>query len=151
MKIEDRLNELGIVLPAPPQPIATYTPCKQAGNLVFVSGQGPIIDGKQLYTGKVGIDVSPEDAYQAARACGINLIAQLKRFLGDLDMVKSIVHVKGFVACGPDFEAQPSVINGVSDLMVEVFGEQGRHSRCALGTNALPTNIPVEVELIAEV
>ena len=151
MKIENRLNELGIVLPKPPQPIATYTPCKQAGNLVFVSGQGPIIDGKQLYTGKVGIEVSLEDAYQAARACGITLIAQLKRFLGDLDMLKIIVHVKGFVACGSDFEAQPAVINGVSDLMVEVFGEQGRHSRCALGTNALPTNIPVEVELIVEV
>jgi enamine deaminase RidA (YjgF/YER057c/UK114 family) len=151
MKIEGRLKELGIVLPEPPQPVAMYTPCKQAGNLVFVSGQGPIIEGKQLYTGKVGVEVSPEDAYQAARACGINLIAQLKRFLGDLDKVKSIVHVKGFVACGPDFGAQPAVINGVSDLMVEVFGEQGRHTRCALGTNALPTNIPVEVELIAEI
>jgi enamine deaminase RidA (YjgF/YER057c/UK114 family) len=151
MKIEDKLNERGIVLPEPPQPIASYVPCKQVGHLVFVSGQGPVIEGKQLYTGKVGAEVSQGDAYKAARACGLNLIAQLKHFLGDLDKVKSIVHVKGFVACTPDFEAQPSVINGVSDLMVEVFGESGRHTRCALGTNALPTNIPVEVELIAEV
>lgn len=151
MSIENKLTELGIDLPEPPTPIATYTACKQVGNLVFVSGQGPIIEGKQLYTGKVGAEVTQEEAYQAARACGINLIAQLKKFLGNLDKVKGIVHLKGFVACTNDFEAQPSVINGASDLMVQVFGDGGVHTRCALGTNALPTNIPVEVEMIAEV
>ncbi|GHT75954.1 hypothetical protein FACS1894124_7900 [Spirochaetia bacterium] len=151
MNIENRLKELGIDLPAPPSPIASYLPCKQAGNLVFVSGQGPIIDGKQMYTGKAGADLSVEEAAEAAKLCGLNLLSQLKKFLGDLDRVKGIVHVKGFVACTADFEAQPQVINGVSNLMVEVFGEAGRHTRCALGTNALPTNIPVEVELIAEV
>lgn len=151
MKIENKLGEIGINLPTPPTPIASYISCKQVGQLIFISGQGPIIDGKQLYTGKVGAEVSIEDAYKAAHACGINLIAQLKKFLGDLDKVKSIVHVKGFVACTNDFEEQPSVINGVSDLMIDVFGEAGYHTRCALGTNALPSNIPVEVEMIVEV
>ncbi|MDR0387374.1 MAG: RidA family protein [Treponema sp.] len=151
MNIENKLKELGIDLPEPPSPIASYTPCKQAGNLVFVSGQGPIINGKQIYRGKVGAEISLEDAYQAARYCGLNLVAQLKRFLGDLNRVKSIVQVKGYVACGITFENQPQVINGVSDLMVEIFGDAGRHTRCALGTNTLPANIPVEAELIAEV
>jgi enamine deaminase RidA (YjgF/YER057c/UK114 family) len=151
MNIENKLQALGIELPTPPQPIASYIPCKQVGNLVFVSGQGPIINGKQLFTGKVGAELSQQQGVEAARACGLNLIAQLKRFLGDLDRIKSIVHVKGFVACTDNFEAQPAVVNGVSDLMVEVFGEAGRHTRCALGTNVLPTNIPVEVELIVEV
>jgi enamine deaminase RidA (YjgF/YER057c/UK114 family) len=151
MNIENKLKDLGINLPEPPSPVASYTPCKQAGTLVFVSGQGPVINGKQVYSGKVGAEISPEDAYQAARCCGLNLIAQLKQFLGDLDRVKRIVQVKGYVASGVTFESQPQVINGVSDLMVEVFGDAGRHTRCALGTNTLPANIPVEAELIAEV
>ena len=151
MQIEKRLEELNIQLPVPPSPIANYTACKQVGNLVFVSGQGPIIDGKQLFTGKVGDAVSQEDAYQAARCCAINLIAQLKRFLGDLDKVKQVAHLKGYVASANSFTAQPSVINGASDLMVELFGDAGIHTRCALGVNVLPTDIPVEVELIVEV
>ncbi len=151
MIIEEKLKTLEIELPEAPTPIATYTACKQVGNLVFVSGQGPIINGKQLYTGKVGKEVSKEEAYTAARACALNLVAQLKKFLGDLDKVKQIVHLKGFVASENDFTAQPSVINGASDFFVEVFGEAGLHTRCALGTNVLPTDIPVEVELIVEV
>ncbi|MBS6954387.1 MAG: RidA family protein [Clostridium sp.] len=151
MNIENRIEELGIKLPVPPVPVATYAVCKQCGNLVFVSGQGPIIEGKQMYTGKVGREVSREEGYQAARYCGINLLAQLKSYLGDLDKVKQVVHLKGFVASDNDFTEQPSVINGSSDLMVEVFGEAGRHTRCALGTNVLPTDIPVEVELVVEI
>lgn len=151
MKIEARLNELGITLPNAPAPVAAYTPCRRTGNLVYVSGQGPIINGKQMFTGKVGGSVSAEEAYQAARYCGYNLLAQLKNFLGDLDRITQVVHVKGFVACEPKFTAQPQVVNGVSDLMVQVFGDKGCHTRCALGTNVLPTDIPVEVEIIVEV
>ena len=151
MLIEEKLAGMGIVVPMPPEPIANYTACLQTGNLVFVSGQGPIIDGTQLFTGKVGREVSPEEGYQAARACGLNLLGQLKRFLVDLDRIKRVVHVKGYVASADDFTDQPAVINGASDLLVEVFGEAGRHTRCALGMNVLPTDIPVEVEMIVEV
>jgi len=151
MKIEERLKELGIELPEAPQPVAAYIPAKKSGNLVFVSGQGPALNGKAALLGKVGSDLTVEQGYQAARSCGLNLIAQLKKLLGDLDCIKSIVHVKGFVASENNFYSQPQVVNGVSELMVEVFGEAGRHTRCALGANALPGNIPVEVELIAEV
>jgi enamine deaminase RidA (YjgF/YER057c/UK114 family) len=151
MKIENRLKELNIELPEAPAPVAAYVPCKRSGNLVFVSGQGTSVNGQETYKGKVGAELTLEEGYQAARLCGLNLLAQLKKFLGDLDCVKSIVHVKGFVASDNNFYFQPKVINGVSDLMVEVFGEAGRHTRCALGVNVLPGNIPVEVELIAEV
>ena len=150
MKIENRLKELNIELPEAPSPLAAYTPCKRSGNLVFVSGQGSSVNGKDSYLGKVGAELTLEEGYQAARCCGLNLLAQLKKFLGDLDNVKSIVHVKGFVASDTGFYSQPLVVNGVSDLMIEVFGEAGRHTRCALGVNVLPGNIPVEVELIAE-
>lgn len=150
MHIENHLKERGITLPNPPVPVANYTPCKRVGSLLFVSGQGPILEGEQLYTGKVGGSVTPEEGYQAARVCAINLVAQVKKFLGDLDQVKSIVHLKGFVASTEDFTGQPGVINGASDFMVEVFGEKGIHTRCALGTNVLPTDIPVEVEMIVE-
>jgi len=151
MKIEEKLKELHIELPEAPQPLAAYVPCKKSGNLVFVSGQGPSLNGKETPLGKVGSDLTVEEGVQAARFCGLNLLAQLKKFLGDLDCVKSIVHIKGFVASAEAFYAQPKVVNGVSELMVEVFGEAGKHTRCALGANALPGNIPVEVELIAEV
>ncbi|MEG2252909.1 MAG: RidA family protein, partial [Clostridia bacterium] len=125
MIIEKKLAEMGITLPNAPAPVAAYTPCCRTGNLVFVSGQGPIINGQQMFTGKVGGAVSAQEGYQAARYCGYNLLAQLKNFLGDLDSVQQVVHVKGFVASEPDFTAQPTVINGVSELMVEVFGEKG--------------------------
>jgi Putative translation initiation inhibitor, yjgF family len=151
MNIEKKLKELGIELPEPPAPVATYLGVKQIGNLVFVSGQGPIINGKQMYTGKVGREVGMQEAYQAARCCGINLLSQLKTFLGSLDRIKQIASVKGFVASTTEFTDQPGVINGCSDLLVEVFGENGRHTRCALGTNVLPTDIPVEIEMIVEV
>ena len=151
MKIENRLKELNIELPEAPAPLAAYIPCRRSGNLVFISGQGSSFNGRETFQGKVGAELALEEGYQAARYCGLNLLAQLKKFLGDLDSVKQIVHVKGFVASDANFYSQPQVINGVSDLMAEVFGEAGRHTRCALGANVLPGNIPVEVELIAEV
>ena len=151
MFVEKRLQELGIKLPAPPVPVALYTAYRISGNLVFISGQGPIIEGVQLYKGKLGNEYTMEEGYQAARQCGLNLISILKSAAGDLDRVKQIVHLKGFVASTDDFYAQPQVINGASDLMKEVFGEAGVHSRCALGVNVLPLNLPVEIELIAEI
>lgn len=151
MNIENRLTELGIQLPEAPAPMAAYVPVKRVGNLIFISGQGPVLNGTFPYIGKVGSDLTFEDGYKAARLCGLNLIAQLKKALGDLDNVKNIIHVKGFVASANDFYSQPQVVNGASELMAEVFGEAGKHSRSALGVNVLPMNIPVEVELIAEV
>ncbi|MDR0316209.1 MAG: RidA family protein [Treponema sp.] len=151
MSIENRLKELQIELPEAPAPVAAYIPCKKSGNLVFVSGQLPSVNGSETKRGKVGAELTVEEGYQAARLCGLNLLAQLRKFLGDLDCVKGIIHVKGFVASDNNFYSHSQVVNGVSDLMVEVFGEAGRHTRCALGTNVLPGNMPVEAELIAEV
>ena len=151
MNIENRLQELGIELPEAPAPFAAYIPARRSGNLVFISGQGSSFNGRETFQGKVGAELALEEGYQAARYCGLNLLAQLKKFLGDLDCVKGIVQVKGYVASADDFYSQPLVVNGVSELMIEVFGEAGRHTRCALGANVLPGNIPVEVELIAEV
>lgn len=151
MRIESTLATHGIILPSAPAPIANFVACKQSGNLVYVSGQGPILDGVQLYSGKLGAEISIEQGYDAARACGLNLLSQLKAFLGTLDRVKSVIQIKGYVACAPDFSSHPAVVNGCSDLLVQVFGEAGKHTRCALGNCSLPTNIPVEVEMIAEV
>ncbi len=151
MKIEKHLDELNIVLPDPPVPVASYIAYKIVGDMLYISGQGPMVDGKPQYIGKVGKEVSFEDAYASARLCGLNLIALMRKALGDLDRVAEIVHLKGFVACENDFYDQPKVINGVSDLMVEVFGEAGTHTRCALGTNSLPANIPTEVEVIVRI
>ena len=151
MKVEKRLEELQITLPNPPVPMASYVAYKISGDMLYISGQGPMIDGKPQYVGKAGKDISFDDACQSARLCGLNLIALMKSALGDLDRVEEIIHLKGFVSCDADFADQPKVINGASDLMVEVFGKAGAHTRCALGTNSLPANIPVEVEAIVKV
>lgn len=148
MQIEKRLEELGITLPSPAQPVATYVRYVQTGNLLYVSGTGP---GKDIPTGKVGSDLTIEQGYSAARDVGISLIATMKDALGDLDRVKRIVKLLGMVNSAPDFADQPKVINGCSDLLVEVFGEAGRHARSAVGFVALPNQIPVEIEVIVEV
>ncbi len=148
---EARLAELGIELPDVPAAIANYVPAVRSGSLVFLAGQipkGP--DGKFL-TGKVGADLTVEQGAEAARLCAIQLIAVLKAEIGDLSKVKRIVRVGGFVNCTDDFTAQPRVINGASDLLVAVFGDAGRHARAAVGVNALPAGVPVEIELVAEV
>lgn len=150
MIIEKKLEELGIELPEPPTPVASYTSYKIVDKMLYISGQGPVINGEQLFTGKVGSDCTLEDGYQSARYCGYNLLAQMKKAVGDLDNIKQIVHLKGFVASADDFFGQPQVINGASDLMLEIFGEAGIHTRCALGVNVLPTNITTEVEIVAE-
>jgi len=150
--IDKRLAELGIVLPTPTKPIANYVPWVRTGNLVFISGQGAVRDGKIEYTGKVGDTLSIEDAIASARLTAINVIAHLRDACGgDLDRVKRIVKLLGFVNCTPTFGEQPKVINGASDLMVEVFGDKGRHARSAVGAPALPFNLSVEVEAIAEI
>ena len=143
----DNLNRLGITLPDAPAPAANYVPYVIVGNMVFVSGQLPLVDGKLPVTGHVGKDVTTEQAAEQARQCAINLLAQLNAACGgDLGRVKQVVKLGGFVACSDGFTDQPEVINGASDLMVEVFGDAGRHARFAVGSNTLPRGTCVEVE-----
>ncbi len=151
-KIDARLAELGIMLPASPAPAANYVPWARTGNLLFIAGQVPVKDGKDVYSGKLGAGVSVEQGQQAARLCAINILAQVKSALdGDLDRVVRCVRLTGFVNCAPDFGDQPKVVNGASDLMVEVFGDAGRHARAAVGNASLPRGVAVEVDAIFEV
>ena len=149
--IEARLREMGVELPDVPRPMAEYVPAKCVGDLVYVSGQGPIRNGKALYVGQVGAELSLEDAYQAAQICCLNCLAAVKAVVGSLDMIEEIVHVRGFVNSSPDFYEQPKVVDGASELLVKLFGNQGRHARAALGTSNLPGNIPIELEMIVRV
>ena len=149
---EDNLAHLEITLPDAPTPAANYVPYAITGNLVFISGQLPLVNGALQITGHVGNDITVEQAAGQARLCAINLIAQLKSACdGDLSRVKRVVKLGGFVACTSEFSDQPEVMNGASDLMVEVFGDSGRHARFAVGTNALPRGTVVEVEGLFEI
>ncbi|MDX6752040.1 RidA family protein [Geminicoccaceae bacterium 1502E] len=151
MQTEQRLKELGIELPRTSAPVATYVNAVQTGNLLFLSGKGPVqADGSQA-RGKVGRDVTTEEAYKHARLVGLQLVAVMKDELGDLDRVKRIVKVLGMVNGVPEFEDHPKVINGCSDLFGEIFGERGRHARSAVGMGGLPHSITVEIECIVEV
>lgn len=151
MQIEKRLEELGIEVKEAVAPVANYVSVQRAGDLLFLSGAGPVRGGKASMTGRVGEGVSVEQGYAAAREGAVNLICALKGALGDLDRVEQIVKLVGFVNAVPGFEAQPQVANGASDLLVEVFGDKGRHARSAVGVASLPLNIPVEVEIIVKV
>jgi enamine deaminase RidA (YjgF/YER057c/UK114 family) len=151
MQIEKRLQELGIVLPPVTPPVATYVNAVRTGNLLFLSGKGPTAADGTQHTGKVGRHVTTAEAYQHARLTGLNLIAVMQAELGDLDKVRRIVKVLGMVNGAPEFTEQPKVINGCSDLFVEVFGEKGRHARSAVGMGSLPNDITVEIECIVEV
>ncbi|MBO6608442.1 RidA family protein [Altererythrobacter sp.] len=150
MSIEARLQELGIVLPEAAAPVASYVPVVVHGGFAHVSGQLPFVDGK-LVTGRLGEDVSLEAGIDAARACGLMILAQLKAALVPLDKVERVVKLGGFVNSTPDFTDQPKVINGASDLMVAVFGEKGRHARAAVGVPALPLGAAVEVDAIVAI
>ena len=151
-QIDKRLAELGITLPVAAKPVANYVPWVRTGNLVFISGQGPVEDGKVVYPGCLGVDVGLEEGAKSARLCAINVLAQLKDALGgDLDRVKRVVKLVGFVNAAPSFKDHPKVINGASDLMVEVFGDKGRHARSAVASPSLPMGISTEVEAIIEV
>jgi len=151
MKIEERLKEMGIALPPAVTPVANYVPAVRTGNLVFLSGHGPFKEDGSLITGKVGSDLTAEQGYEAARRVAIGLLGSLKAIIGDLDKVRRVVKLLGLVNCKPDFTDQPKIINGASDFLVEVFGDKGKHARSAVGTNALPVNIAVEIEMIVEV
>ncbi len=151
MSIEDRLKELGITLQTPRPPQANYVSAVRTGNLVFLSGTGPYRPDGTIATGKVGSEATLEDGYAAARLTMLSLLANLRAEIGDLDRVTRIVKLLGMVNSTPEFTQQPEVINGASDLLVEVFGEKGRHARSAVGMAALPRNITVEIEMIVEV
>ena len=150
MTHSDRLAELGIDLPDVVAPLAAYVPAVRTGNLVYTAGQLPIVDGELVRTGKVGDEVSAEDAQALARTCGLNGLAAVHALVG-VDAVVRVVKVVGFVASAPGFTGQPGVINGASELFGEIFGEAGAHARSAVGVSELPRNSPVEVELIVEV
>ena len=151
-RVATRLAELGISLPPPASPAANYVPTVRTGNLVYVAGQVPVVDGEFLFRGKVGPGgFSVEEGQQAARLVAINMLAQLSQACdGDLDRVRRAVKLNGFVNCTPDFEQQPHVINGASNLMIEVFGEPGRHARSAVGVSGLPFGVAVEIDGVFE-
>jgi enamine deaminase RidA (YjgF/YER057c/UK114 family) len=148
--ISDKLAELGLTLPAVPAPVAAYVNCVRTGNLLFLSGGLPI-DGDRKVIGKVPTDVSIEEAQEGARIIVLNRLAIIQEEIGSLDKVKRIVALNGFVSSEPDFYGHPQVINGASELLVEIFGDKGKHSRTALGVAALPLNVAVEINLIVEV
>ncbi len=150
MSVEQRISALGLALPEPPAPVATYVPCVRAGDLLFISGVIPVREGRVAFRGKVGRDVSGAEGYEAARVALLNALATLRHAAGSLDRVQRIVKLTGYVASHEGFVEQPSVINGASDLLVEIFGEAGRHARVAVGVAELPMGVPVELELIVQ-
>ena len=151
MKVEARLMAMGLKLPKSTAAMGNYLTAVRTGNLVFLSGHGPLREDGTPITGKVGADLTIEEGYEAARRVGILLLSSLKSEIGDLDKVRRVVKVLGMVNCRPEFVDQGKVVNGASDLFVEVFGERGRHARSSVGMNALPLNIAVEIEMIVEV
>ncbi len=149
--IDKVINNLGLLIPDAPKPIAAYIPSKQTGNLVFTAGQLPIVNGQVIYKGLLGQDVEIDEANKAARICTLNALAAIKGVIGDLDRIKQIVRVVGYVASVPTFTQQPAVVNGASELLLEIFGENGKHARSAVGVAVLPLNASVEIELTVEV
>lgn len=151
MTIEERLTELDLELPAAPDPTASYVSFVQSGSIAYVSGHGPMLADGSWITGKVGRDLGVDEAYEAAGVTGLSLLATIRRHLGSLDRVARVIKVLGMVNCMPDFTEQSAVVNGFSDLIIDVFGDAGRHARSAIGVASLPMGIPVEVEAIIEV
>jgi enamine deaminase RidA (YjgF/YER057c/UK114 family) len=148
---EEKLAALGLSLPPVAAPLAAYVPAVRAGSLVYTAGQLPVVDGKLLSAGKVGAEVGAAEAAALARTCALNALAAAASAAGGLSAIRRIIKLTGFVASAPDFTGQPQVVNGASELLLEVFGEAGRHARSAVGTAVLPLDAPVEVELIVEV
>ncbi|MFD9591600.1 RidA family protein [Kitasatospora sp. NPDC059973] len=146
-KVEEKLAELGLTLPPVAAPVAAYVPALRSGEFVFTSGQLPMVGGKLPTTGKVGAEVTPEEAKELAQICALNALAAVKSVVGDLDLIERVVKVVGFVASATDFTGQPGVINGASELLGQVLGEAGVHARSAVGVTVLPLDAPVEVEL----
>jgi enamine deaminase RidA (YjgF/YER057c/UK114 family) len=148
---EERIAGLGLAIPPVVKPVAAYTPAVRSGSFVYTSGQLPMVDGALPATGKVGAEVTAEQAKELAQVCALNAIAAVKSIVGDLEQVVRVVKVVGFVASAPDFTGQPGVINGASELIGQVFGDSGVHARSAVGVAVLPLDAPVEVEMIVEV
>jgi enamine deaminase RidA (YjgF/YER057c/UK114 family) len=149
--IEIKIEGLGLKLPEAPKPVAAYIPAKKSGNLVFTAGQLPMVNGELVSKGLLGQDVEIDEANKAARICTLNALAAIKGVIGDLDRIKQIVRVVGYVASVPTFTQQPAVVNGASELLLEIFGEAGKHARSAVGMAVLPLNASVEIELTVEV
>ncbi len=147
---DEKLESLGILLPTPPKPAGSYIPVVRTGNLIFVSGQIPVKDGQVQFKGQVPTSISVEEAQKAAKLCTINALTQLKSELGTLDKISRIVRVSGFVSSSPEFYDHPKVINAASELLFEIFGEKGKHTRIAVGVSSLPLNSAVEIDVIAE-
>ena len=148
---DERLTEAGITLPSAPKPAGNYALMTRSNGVCYLSGQGPITEGRVVFGGKVGADISVEDGYQAARLAAINALAVLKSELGSLDRVRRVLKVLGWICCNEGFHQQPSVLNGASDLLMQVFGERGRHARSAVSAHDLPFGIAVELEMVVEV
>lgn len=151
MQIESRLRELGLTLPEPPKPVAAYLPALRVGDLLFLSGTTCYVDGSPLFIGRLGKELSVEQGYAAAQQTMLNLLSVVKAELGDLDCVQQIVKVNGYVNSAPDFDRQPAVINGASELLEKIFGSRGRHARTSIGVSDLPGHIPVEIEMVLQV
>ena len=150
MSINEKLSALGLTLPTAAAPVAAYVPAVKSGNLVFTAGQLPVVDGKLVKEGKVGSDVTAEDAKELAQICALNALAAIS-LVADLDKVERVVRVGGFVNCAPGFTAVPGVVNGASEFLIKVFGDvNGKHARAAVGVAELPLNAPVEIELVVE-
>ena len=149
--VEQRLQALGHLLPTAPAPVASYVPAIRFGNIVVTSGQLPMIGKEVIFKGKLGKEIHEEDGHSAARICALNALAQIKSVIGDLDHVKQIIRVEGYVQSADGFNKQPSIINGASDLLVQIFGDKGKHTRIALGANELPLDAAVELVIWAEV
>lgn len=150
MTVADRLAELGLALPPVVTPVAAYVPAQVSGNLVFTAGQLPMVGGVMPAVGKVGAEISADEAQEFARICALNALAAIDSVIGSLDRVTRVVKVTGFVASAPDFTGQPGVVNGASELLGEIFGDAGTHARSAVGVAVLPLDAPVEVELVVE-
>jgi enamine deaminase RidA (YjgF/YER057c/UK114 family) len=150
-KVEITIHKIGLTLPETPIPVAAYIPAKQSGNLVFTAGQLPMVNGELITKGLLGQDVEIEVAKNAARICTLNALAAIKGVIGDLDRIKQVVRVVGYVASIPTFTQQPAIVNGASELLLEIFGEKGKHARSAVGMAVLPLNASVEIELTVEV
>ncbi len=151
MTVEQKLQSMGITLPETPKPVAAYIPAIQTGDLVFTSGQIPMVKGELKYKGKLGIEFSKEDGYDAAKLCAINALSAVKSLIGDLDKIEQIIKVVGFVASADGFTEQPAVVNGASEFLQEALGEKGVHARSAVGVAELPLGVAVEVELIVKI
>ena len=150
MDIEAKLREMGLELPAVVKPLAAYVPAVKCGELVFSSGQLPVVKGKLAYQGKVGKDCTEEQAYEAAKICALNGLAAIKDQIGSLDRIERFVKLLGFVNCVDAFTMQPKVVNGASEFLAALFGDKGQHARSAVGVNSLPLDSPVEIEMIVQ-